>query len=86
MEDGGDGGDADDTAEEVEVVFVIQEGKAVQRPVETGLSDETHVEITRGVEAGEQVVTGPYRVLKDLDHGDAVQIRSSGDEEEEEEG
>lgn len=85
-EDGGDGGDAGDTAEEVEVVFVVQEGKAVQRPVETGLSDETHVEITRGVEAGEQVVTGPYRVLKDLDHGDAVQIRSSGDEEEEEEG
>lgn len=73
------------TDEEVEVVFVIQEGEAVQRPVETGLSDETHVEIARGLEAGEQVVTGPYRVLKDLDHGDAVQIRSSDDDEADEE-
>ena len=71
--------------DEVPVVFVIEDGKAVQRPVATGLADETHVEIISGVAAGEQVVTGPYRVLKDLEHGKAVQIRSGGAEDDEDE-
>ena len=37
----------------------------------TGISDETHVELTSGAQAGEQVVTGPYRTLRDLKDGDA---------------
>ena len=53
------------------VVFVVDGGKASQRPVATGLSDETHVELTSGVKPGEQVVTGPYRILRDLQDGDA---------------
>jgi HlyD family secretion protein len=69
---GPDGTEPDDTAEEVQVVFVLAEGKARQRPVETGLSDETHVEIVAGLDAGEAVIAGPYRTLRDLDHGDAV--------------
>jgi HlyD family secretion protein len=60
--------------EEISVVFVIENGKARQRPVRTGVSDETHVEILDGVKAGEKVVTGPYRALRDLQDGDAVQI------------
>lgn len=66
---------------EVKVVFIAENGKAVQRPVETGLSDETHVELTSGVKAGQQVITGPYRILRDLEHGDAVQITEAKDEE-----
>ncbi len=63
-----------DDAEEIKVVFVVDDGKARQRPVETGLSDETHVELVAGVKPGEQVVTGPYRTLRDLEDGDAVTI------------
>jgi HlyD family secretion protein len=59
---------------EIKVVFVVADGKARQRPVEVGLSDETHVEIVAGLKPGEQVVTGPYRTLRDLDDGDAVTI------------
>jgi HlyD family secretion protein len=81
---------ADDDAEEVQVVFVVADGEARQRPVETGLSDETHVEIVSGLEAGEAVVSGPYRTLRDLDDGDAVRVeenekrrrRGGGDDEE----
>ena len=58
-----------------------QDGKARQRPVTTGLSDETHVELTSGVKAGEQVVTGPYRTLRDLQDGDAVQISKTSEDE-----
>jgi HlyD family secretion protein len=67
--------------EEVKVVFIIVDGKARQRPVQTGLSDETHVELLSGVKAGEQVVTGPYRTLKDLKDGDAVHISKTSEEE-----
>lgn len=69
----GAGTDSDDDRE-IKVVFVVADGKARQRPVEVGLSDETHVEILAGLEPGEQVVTGPYRTLRDLDDGDAVTI------------
>ena len=61
-------------AKPVKVVFVIENGKAHQRPVQTGLSDETRVELTSGAKPGEQVVTGPYRTLRDLKDGDAVKI------------
>jgi HlyD family secretion protein len=45
------------------VVFVIVDGVARVRPVETGLASETEVEITSGLSGGEKVVEGPYRVL-----------------------
>jgi HlyD family secretion protein len=77
----GSGGGKD---EEVKVVFTIENGKAVQRPVTTGLSDETHVELLSGVKAGGQVITGPYRILRDLKHGDAVQVTQATDEEKKE--
>ncbi len=69
---GGSGGD------EISVVFVVAGGKARQRAVETGISDETHVQIVSGVQPGEQVITGPYRALRDLKDGDAVEVGAAG--------
>ena len=65
---GASGGD------EVKVVFVVAGGKAHQRKVDTGISDETRVEVLAGLRPGEQVVTGPYRSLRDLRDGDPVRI------------
>jgi HlyD family secretion protein len=70
---------------EIRVVFVVEEEVARQRAVETGLSDETRVEIVTGLEAGEMVVTGPYRSLKELDDGDPVKVRKQGSAEDEDE-
>ncbi len=67
--------------EPIKVVFVIEGGKAHQRTVTTGISDETHVELASGVKAGEAVVTGPYRMLKDLKDGDAVVVSKTTEEE-----
>jgi HlyD family secretion protein len=69
--------------DEIRVVFVVEEEAARQRAVETGLSDETHVEILTGLEVGEKVVTGPYRSLKELDDGDPVKVRKEGSDEDE---
>jgi HlyD family secretion protein len=73
--------DKKDTAEVVKVVFVIEDGKARQRTVRTGITDEAHVEILDGVKAGEKVATGPYRSLRDLKDGDVVQIGKPGDDQ-----
>jgi len=78
--EGDEGNAADrDTGEAVPVVFVVADGKAVRHPVETGLSTVTQVEITSGVDEGDQVVTGPFRTLRDLEDGDAVRIVDEDD-------
>ncbi len=52
-----------------EVVFVYKNGQVQRRPVSVGIRDETHIQIVEALEAGEEIVTGPYtllsRVLKD---------------------
>lgn len=67
--------------DEVQAVFVIEKGKAFQRQVETGLSDETHVELASGVKPGEMVVTGPYRTLRDLRDGQTVAVSKTSEAE-----
>jgi len=73
----------DDEDGDEKVVFVVADGIARRRPVETGIADETHVEVTAGLDGEEQVVTGPYRVLRDLSDGDAVAVEEPGDEDDE---
>jgi HlyD family secretion protein len=68
------GGDGKKEKRDAEVVYVVKDGKAEQREVKSGLSDETHVELLSGVKPGEKVVTGPYRTLRDLAAGQAVRI------------
>jgi HlyD family secretion protein len=70
-----------DKAEPIKVVFVVEGGKVHQRTVTTGISDETHVELTSGGKPGEVVVTGPYRVLKELKDGDVVAVSKTSEEE-----
>ncbi len=60
--------------EEADVVYVVENGKTVQRRVRTGISDETRVELLSGVKEGENVITGPYRSLRDLEADTAVRI------------
>jgi HlyD family secretion protein len=79
---GGGAGSRSDSAqpEEIKVVFLVAGGKARQQPVKTGISDETHVAIAAGLAPGPQVVTGPYRALRDLKDGEAVQVVKPSDE------
>jgi HlyD family secretion protein len=80
LAEAGEGVSAPSEDDEIEVVFVVGEnGKVEQRAVRTGLSDATRVEVLAGVEEGEEVVSGPYRELKELEHGDSVRPRESED-------
>lgn len=57
------------------VVFVVEDGEARSREVETGISDNTHIHIMNGIETGEEIVIGSYRVLsRELEDGDKVTV------------
>jgi HlyD family secretion protein len=76
-------GTAAKRVEESDVVYVIVEGEAAVRAVETGISDELYVEIISGLTDGEEVIIGPYRTLKNLHAGDAVKKEKKKDAEDE---
>jgi len=52
--------------EEKDGVFVVVEGKATFKPVETGIVGETDVEIVEGLSEGEEIVIGSYKTLRTL--------------------
>ncbi len=54
------------------VVFKVADGKAVATPVSVGPSDLTHSVILGGLDAGDQIVAGPFKVLVDIKHGKEV--------------
>jgi len=52
-------------------------------PVETGIADNTHIEIKKGVKAGDEVVSGSYSAIsRKLKDGMVVQIEKPKKEEE----
>jgi HlyD family secretion protein len=61
---------------EIECVFVVENGVIQLRPVETGIQDNTYIQVLSGLKAGEQIVSGPYsaisRILKDKDEVEVV--------------
>jgi HlyD family secretion protein len=59
----------------VEIVFCIEDGKAVAREVHTGIQSDDLIEILEGLTEGEEIVTGSYRAIsKDLVNGAPVAI------------
>lgn len=69
--------------ENFECVFVNQNGKAKLQVVETGIQDDTNIEITAGLEEGVEVITGPYNmVTKLLKPGDKVENQTQEEKEE----
>ena len=60
----------------VEAVFVIQPDKKVKLiPVKTSIQDITNIEVTNGLKAGDEVVTGPYDVVsKTMKNKDKVKV------------
>ena len=62
---------------EIQGVFVIRGNKAVFVPVKTGITGTTNIEVTSGLKAGDQIVTGSYKVLRTLKPGTTIKIDNS---------
>jgi HlyD family secretion protein len=52
-----------------EGVYVHRDKKAVFVPVKTGLAGENSIEILSGLKEGEEIVTGPFRALREIKDG-----------------
>lgn len=55
-----------------QVVCTMVDGKAVAVPVSVGSSDLTHTVVVGGLAPGDRIITGPYKVLTALKHGQLV--------------
>ncbi|MGA9573578.1 MAG: efflux RND transporter periplasmic adaptor subunit [Lysobacterales bacterium] len=71
--------DQDKDKKEQTYVFVMEDGKAVRKDVKVGISSDSDQEITAGLEQGETVISGPFRVLRNLKDGDAVEEKEPED-------
>jgi HlyD family secretion protein len=70
--------DKDKAKEEIQGVFAVRNGQAVFVPLETGIMGTTDVEVVKGVQANDEIVTGPFSVLRTLKNRTKVTVDNSG--------
>ena len=65
-----------------EGVYVVKDGKLAFDKVETGIAGELMIEVQKGPAVGQEIVTGPFKVLRQVKEGDKVIIQKEkeGDE------
>jgi HlyD family secretion protein len=65
----------DKPEEKEEVVFVVENGKAVQKAIQTGIQDTKYIKITEGIKPGVMVITAPYEAINlKIKDGIAVKV------------
>jgi len=64
-----------------EGVFVNDKGAVKFAPVTTGLAGESNIEITKGLSDGQEIVTGPFKALRELKDGSKVKEQKEEKEE-----
>ena len=67
----------DPKKDEVQGVFVINAKKAIFRPVETGIAGVTDIEITKGLQPGDEIVVGSYKALRTLKPESSIKVDNS---------
>jgi HlyD family secretion protein len=60
--------------EEVQGVFVVENGKAMFHKVDTGITGATDIEVLSGLKENDQIVTGTYQVIRTIRNEAAVKI------------
>jgi len=59
---------------EFEGVFLLLDGRARFRPVQTGVTGEMDIEVLSGLVEGDEVVSGPNQALKTMKEWDRIKI------------
>lgn len=63
-----------------EGVYLVKDGKLDFVAVETGLAGELLIEVAKGPAVGAEIVTGPFKVLRQVKEGDKVVVEKEGDQ------
>jgi HlyD family secretion protein len=61
-------------ARDEEGVFTVQAGKVKFVSIKSGMTGELNIEVLTGLQGGEQIVTGPFKTLRELKDGAAVVV------------
>jgi HlyD family secretion protein len=67
---------AGQTRKETEGVFVIRNGRAEFVPIKMGIAGEQYFEVLSGLEAGDEVITGPFASVRSLVDGSQVKVET----------
>ncbi|MPZ20093.1 MAG: HlyD family efflux transporter periplasmic adaptor subunit [Luteitalea sp.] len=67
---------AGQTRKEEEGVFVLRNDQAIFMPVRTGIAGDRHFELLSGLRGGDQVITGPFSSVRELQDGDQVKLQA----------
>jgi len=70
--------------EEIQGVFVVRNRKAEFVPVASGVTGTTDIEVLDGLQEGDEVITGSYKVLRTLRPGSGVKVDNSAPKKEDE--
>jgi HlyD family secretion protein len=70
--------------DELQGVFVVRNKKAEFVKVDTGITGTTDIEVTQGLQPGDEIVTGSYKVLRSLRNGASVKVDNTAPKKEEE--
>jgi HlyD family secretion protein len=62
---------------DIQGVFVVREKKAVFVPVQTGITGITDIEVTNGLQEGDQIIVGSYKALRSLRPGGRIKVDNS---------
>jgi HlyD family secretion protein len=60
--------------EEIQGVFVVKNGQATYKKVETGITGATEIEVTSGLGEGEEIITGSYKAIRTLRNDTKVKV------------
>jgi len=71
--------------QEIQGVFILRNHKAEFVPVDTGIAGTTDIEVIKGLQPGDEIVTGSYKVLRTLRPGSSVKVDNAAPKKEEEE-
>jgi len=67
----------DPKKDEIQGVFVVNGKKAFFRPVDTGISGVTDIEVTKGLQSGDEIVIGSYKALRTLKPEAQIKVDNS---------
>jgi HlyD family secretion protein len=62
--------------EEIQGVFIVKNGQAEFKKVETGITGATDIEVLSGLSEGEAIITGSYKVIRTLRNEAKVKIEN----------
>ena len=61
-------------SEEIQGVFIVKDGRAEFRKVETGITGATDIEVLKGLEDGDRIITGSYKIIRTIRNDTRVKV------------